>query len=64
VFLRPKVHLGVSLPCRVSAVPSEKYNVMLTGETEDNYFSTLGKGFRGLKKMFEGVCFYRSNLLP
>lgn len=38
-----------------SAVPSDTYEVLLTGEAEDNYFSTLGKGFRGLKIMFEGA---------
>ena len=33
---------------------SGKHPVLVTGESRDDYFSTLGKGFLGLKLMFEG----------
>jgi len=36
-----------------SPVPSDHYNILITGEPADDYRSTLGKGFLGLKKMVE-----------
>jgi hypothetical protein len=33
--------------------PSDKYDILVTGEPKDDYFSTLGKGFLGLKRMFQ-----------
>jgi hypothetical protein len=36
------------------AVKSDKYDVVITGEPKDDYFSTLGKGMLGLKALAEG----------